>query len=157
MSDNIGVEDDPFYADYYNNLRENHEKDLSELLRAADTSHINCEACGKLVGEDDTAPCPFCNKEYVCTDCQIWYRNSISDPLVPNSLKGPLEVLPSHYRPYYKLKSFNPTVTICKPCDVEVEALYVKSIPYTQIPKYLNFPFRHESNKALLLQRASIG
>lgn len=131
--------------------------EINELLRSADPSHINCDACGKLIGIDETAPCDFCPKEFVCSNCQIWYRGSINDPLVHHPLKGDLMVLPLHYRLYYKSVTLHSKVVICRHCDVEVEALYVKAIPPTQIPKYLNFPFQHESNKALLLQRASIG
>ncbi len=123
---------------------------LNELLRSADTSNIHCEACGKLSDIDDTASCDFCNREYICSTCQIWYKGSINEPL------GDLLVLPSHYKPYYKNKNLHFMVIICRNCHVDVEALYVKSIPITQIPKYLNFHFIHESSKALLLQRASI-
>lgn len=129
--------------------------EINEALRAGDPSQINCDTCGKLVVIEDTIPCSFCIREYVCSNCQIWYRNSEKDPVVPDPIKGNLKVLPSHYRPYYKHKNPNPTIVICKICDIEVEALFVKNIPYTQIPKYLNFPFIHEENKALLLKRAS--
>jgi len=126
--------------------------ELNELLRAADPEQINCDACGQLVGEQFLIHCDFCFKENICDECIILYKHP-NDPSPLRSLSIPL---PPQYLPYLKSKDKGSLVGICKLCSVSIETLFVKDIPYNQIPKYLNFKFIHESNRALLLKRASI-
>jgi len=113
--------------------------ELNELLRAA--KHDNCSSCGELSNNSKFMFCSICHTE-VCELCLIWY---------------PIDTLPTQFKPY--LNSINPIdkkVGICKLCRVATEARFVKDIPLKDIPKYINFPFIHESNKALLLHRASL-
>jgi hypothetical protein len=128
--------------------------DQNELLRAADPTQSLCNCCGLYYYVSQLGLCSFCNRDFICSDCLTWY-------LTPNASEDAKLLflvdcmLPLQYRPYYKLIDGENIVGMCKICSVSVETLFIKDIPISQIPKFINFHFLHEQNKALLLERAS--
>jgi hypothetical protein len=126
-------------------------EELNELLRAADETFESCECCGELSHEKDSTACAFCNKYPICCECITWYLHPNNKPKPGPQLTT--TTLPPQYRPFYKGNHSKNDIAICSVCSIDVEAMYIKHIPYIELPKYINYIFIHEQNKALLLKR----
>lgn len=115
---------------------------------------MKCECCRKGKDHLKMEACDFCFRSNVCKRCLTIYQNPAS------SEKAPHDPLPVQFKGYDISKSSinntYPVLYICITCSKEVEAKFIKEIPHLQRPKYLNFPFIHEENKALLLEYCSL-